>query len=110
MTATVDRGTARELTSDVVRRLRDKPQRTLRLDDADAAAARELPGVLFGARVEPVQVVHAGTLGTLVFEDDAGHRRVRLARDDVPVAEVVDLGDRLQSARASIARLRAIAV
>ena len=57
-----------------------------------------------------MQIVRAGTHGSLVFEDLDGVRRVRLAEADAALADVVDLGDPLESARASIARLRSIAV
>ena len=110
MTTMFDRSRARALSSELARRLRATPQGTLHLNDADAAVARELHELLFGTRVEPVQIVRAGMNLNLVFEDFDGVRRVRLTDADVEVAEVIDLGDPLESAQASIARLRSIAV
>ena len=109
-TTTLDRSRARALLCDLARRLRETPQGMLRLDDAEAEAARELHELLFGARVDPVQIVRAGMHDSLVFEDVDGVRRVRLAEGGAALADVVDLGDPLESARASIARLRSIAV
>lgn len=110
MTTTLDHSRARALVRNLTRRLRETPQRLLRLDEAEAEAARELHELLFGTRADPVQIVRVGTHDSLVFEDVDGVRRVRLAEANAGLADVVDLGDPLESARASIARLRSIAV